>query len=249
MCDRSVKKIKLNCDLGESFGQWQMGRDADVMPLIDEANIACGFHAGDPVVMQQTVALAVKHQVSIGAHPSYPDLQGFGRRSMKMAASELIAQLHYQLGALQGICQVNGTQLEFVKPHGALYNDMMRDLALFETLCQALSQFDANLVLVIQALPNTQDWQQIAQQYDLNLRFEAFADRNYQDNGLLVPRTQGNAVLSDPQTIFARVTQLAQTGKLTSVTGKPLSLQVDTICVHSDTDNALAIAKKLASIH
>ncbi|WP_448550784.1 5-oxoprolinase subunit PxpA [Thalassotalea montiporae] len=244
-----MKKIKLNCDLGESFGQWTMGRDEAVMPLIDEANIACGYHAGDPLVMQKTVALAVKHQVSIGAHPSYPDLQGFGRRSMAMTSEELIANLQYQLGALQGICQVNNATLAFVKPHGALYNDMMRDISLFATICQAISQFDLNLVLVIQALPDTSQWQAIAEQFQLTLRFEAFADRHYQDNGLLVPRSDANAVITDPEQVYKRISQLAATGQLLSINGKPLTLQVDTICVHSDTDNALEIASKLASIN
>lgn len=244
-----MKKIKLNCDLGEGYGQWTMGRDAEIMPLIDQANIACGFHAGDPNVMQQTVVLAAQHGVSIGAHPSYPDLQGFGRRSMVMAAAELIAQLHYQLGALQGICQVQGCQLEYVKPHGALYNDMMRDLAIFDSVCRAISQFNQQLPLVIQALPNSAPWQKIATQYQLTLRFEVFADRHYQDDGLLVPRSKPNAVITDPEQIYARIKQLIATGQLLSVNGKPLTLQADTLCVHSDTDNALAITKRLASIN
>ena len=240
-----MEKIALNCDLGESFGQWQMGNDTKMMPFIDQANIACGFHGGDPLVMQQTVAMAVKHNVAIGAHPSYPDLQGFGRRSMAIASSELIALIHYQLGALQGICQVNGTTMSYVKPHGALYNDMMRDKEIFTTICQAISQFSTELVLVIQAIPKPAEFQAIADQYQIGLRFEAFADRNYLDSGLLVPRSQPDAVIHSPDEVVARMQTLKQTGALTSINGKPLKLMVHTVCVHSDTQDALTLVKRL----
>ncbi|NMP31677.1 5-oxoprolinase subunit PxpA [Thalassotalea sp. M1531] len=238
--------MKLNCDLGESYGAWQMGNDAQIMPLIDQANIACGFHAGDPLIIQHTIILAVTHNVSIGAHPSYPDIQGFGRRSMALSEQELIACFHFQLSALAGMCQVQGATLDYVKPHGALYNDMMREKAIFQTLCKALSQFNDQLPLVIQAIPNNELFIAIAQQYGITLRFEAFADRNYQDNGLLVPRTESNAVLTDPDQISQRVKQLSSTGNLLSINGKPLTLQVDTLCVHGDTNNAIEIVKKLA---
>lgn len=241
--------MKLNCDLGESFGTWQMGNDAAIMPYIHQANIACGMHAGDPFIMQQTVALAIEHNVEIGAHPSYPDLQGFGRRSIKMAPQELIACIIYQLGALQGICQAQGSQLCYVKPHGALYNDMMYQPDIFDIVCQAISQFDTSLPLVIQAIPDTSVFDQNAKNYGLTLRYEAFADRNYLDNGLLVPRSESNAVITDVQQVATRVTQLRQQGTLSSVNGNTLSLKVDTLCVHGDTENAVSLVKALADVN
>lgn len=239
--------MKLNCDLGESFGAWQMGNDAAIMPYIDQANIACGMHAGDPLIMQQTVALAIKHNVEIGAHPSYPDLQGFGRRSIQMEPQALQACIQYQLGALNGICLSQNTSVSFVKPHGALYNDMMRSLETFSVVCQAISEFDSALPLVIQALPDTSSFQNIANSFNITLRFEAFADRNYQDSGLLVARSEKNAVIHEPQQVLERLNILKSTGNIVSVNGKALDLVVDTLCVHGDTENALEMVKLIAN--
>ncbi|WP_448213216.1 5-oxoprolinase subunit PxpA [Colwellia sp. MEBiC06753] len=247
MQSSNYKTLALNCDLGESFGAWSMGNDQAIMPYIDQANIACGFHAGDPLVMQKTVALAVAHKVSIGAHPSYPDLQGFGRRSIQMQSDELIACLHYQLGALSGVCHAQGRQLDYIKPHGALYNDMMKNIELFEVICQAIQSFKQTQTLVIQALPEPQVFLTIAKQYGVSLRFEVFADRNYLDNGLLVPRSEQNAVIHNPELVVERLKQLASTGTLFSVDGKTLSLTADTVCVHSDTPDALALVKLLSN--
>jgi len=235
--------VKINCDLGESFGSWQMGQDAQLMPYIDMANIACGFHASDPQTMQQTIALAEQHNLSIGAHPSYPDLVGFGRRSMKIAPVELQALLQYQISALQGMAALQGLDVTYVKPHGALYNDMMKDLELFRTICQSVAAFSQNLVLVIQALPDNDRFIEIANTFELTLKFEAFADRNYQDNGLLVPRSQPNAVINDLSLIKHRCQELQNTGTIYSVNNKPLKMQVDTLCVHGDHANAIEVAR------
>jgi len=240
--------MKLNCDLGESFGAWELGNDAQIMPYIDQANIACGLHAGDPLIMQHTIALAHKHQVSIGAHPSYPDRQGFGRRSMALSENELIATLHYQLATLNGMCQIQKATLDYVKPHGALYNDMMKNAVIFESICKAINQFSINLPLVIQALPNIEPYQEIALNYGVSLRFEAFADRHYQDNGLLVPRSETNGVITDVNLIVKRVNLLKDEGVILSVNDKPISLLIDTLCVHGDTKNAITIVKAIANI-
>ena len=237
--------MKLNCDLGESFAAWQKGNDQKVMPLIDMANIACGFHAGDALTMSKTVALAKQNNVAVGAHPSYQDLAGFGRRSMNYSSDELFAIIQYQISALNGICQSQDVTLSFVKPHGALYNDMMTSETTFNTICKAISSlnhtFKKPLYLVIQALPDTNNFQRIAKQYDLALKFEAFADRNYQDNGLLVPRSENYAVIEDIDEIINRCEVLLKNNVINSINSKPLNMQVDTLCVHGDNQHAVDI--------
>lgn len=240
--------MKINCDLAESFGSWKMGQDDLVMPHIDMANIACGYHASDPSVIYKTLLLAKKHDVEIGAHPSYPDLVGFGRRSMVIEEAELIPLLQYQISAVKGMAEIQGLSLNYVKPHGALYNDMMKDLKVFDSICQAVSQISTSLDLVVQALPNIQDHQNIASKYQLSLRFEAFADRNYQDNGLLMPRSQANAVLECIDDIVERCRLLKQTGQLTSANQQPLAMQIDTLCIHGDHPKAAQIAEALRKI-
>ncbi|WP_281561087.1 5-oxoprolinase subunit PxpA [Thalassomonas sp. RHCl1] len=240
--------MKLNCDLGESFGLWQKGDDQAIMPYIDLANIACGFHASDPLTMLKTVKLALKHEVTIGAHPGYPDLLGFGRRSMLYPADELTAIIHYQLGALQAICHSENTRVSYVKPHGALYNDMMNNLAIFTCVCQAIKKIDPKLPLMIQALPDPAPYQQIAGEYGLSLWFEAFADRHYQDNGLLVSRSESNAVIHDSEQVVERCRHLKQHGQLLSINGKPLTLQVDTLCVHGDNPAAVELVCQLSKL-
>jgi len=237
--------MKLNCDLGESFGSWQKGLDSEVMPHIDMANIACGFHASDPLNMQKTVKLARQHNVTIGAHPGYPDLVGFGRRSIPYEADELVAIIQYQIGALQAICANEGVRVAYVKPHGALYNDMMKNNDIFTAVCQAVARVDDSLALMIQAIPEPAAFDAIAGQYRLGLMFEAFADRNYQDNGLLTPRSDTHAVITEPKQVLARCQHLLNTGELLSLNGKPLSLEVDTLCVHGDNPAAVALVKQL----
>lgn len=226
-------KMKLNCDLGESFGAWTMGLDNEVMPHIDQANIACGFHGGDPLVMQKTLALAKKFQVSVGAHPSYPDLVGFGRRSMACSSEEIIALIHYQVAALDGMASAQGLSIDYVKPHGALYNDMMRDPKVFEAILAALAQYPKKLALMLQATADIDDYKSQANKLGLVIYSEAFADRYYDDKGRLLARSQSGAVLNK-EAMLAQVKQLSEQGTVTTISGKVLKLSVDSLCVHGD---------------
>lgn len=240
--------MQLNCDLGESYGAWQMPVDEAIMGYIDQANIACGYHGGDPLAMQRAIQLAKRHSVSVGAHPSYPDLQGFGRRSMHMAHDELVACLHYQIAALQGMAQCQGVSLDYVKPHGALYNDMMRDADVRASVMQAVASFTTDngepLPLMLQAHPNYQQFLTEAEKFTPTLLFEAFADRRYTDEGLLVSRRQANAVLSEQEAI-AQAIQMMDTHTITSENGVELAVKIDTLCVHGDSPGAVAMAQQL----
>lgn len=233
--------MKLNCDLGEL----QHSNDAEIMPYIDQANIACGFHASDPLNMLHTVRLAVKHNVTIGAHPSYPDKKHFGRRSMKFSAEQLIAILHYQIGALMTICQAENTALSYVKPHGALYNDMMADSRLFSTVCQALGSLKVPLSLMIQALPNNTLFSNIANQWQITLISEAFADRAYQRSGLLVPRSQKNAVLNALKPVLKQARILVENQQVITIEGGLIDIKANSLCVHGDTPSAITLIKAL----
>ena len=237
--------LLLNCDLGESFGPWKMGNDAEIMPLIDCANIACGFHAGDPLIMSDTVALAVANQEIIGAHPGYPDKEGFGRRSMAYQRTALIAMLQYQVGALQAICQSHQTKVEYIKPHGALYNDMMVNMDIFESV--VLSAQSLSLPLMIQALPKQAltPFIAISESKDVPLLFEGFADRQYQRNGKLVPRSQPNAVLHDSEQVVQQCQNILKRGVISAEDNVDLTLKVDSLCVHGDTPDALHMLKRL----
>src|SRR3990167_7624789 len=219
--------IKLNCDLGESFGAWQMGLDAEVMPLIDQANIACGFHAGDPTVLVNTLALAKTYQVEIGAHPSYDDKQGFGRRSVKMQADELKHLLWYQIAAVDGGAKSLGLELSYVKPHGALYNDMMASPVLLETVMHAIASYHHPLKLMLLATGSAAQHRLLAQRYQLELLFEAFADRRYKTDGSLTPRSQAGSVL-DHHSALVQVQQLLQSGTVQSDTGDRVTIKADT---------------------
>lgn len=230
--------IKLNCDLGESYGSWTMGADDQVMPHIDQANIACGFHAGDPVVLAKTLALAKKHSVSVGAHTSYPDTNGFGRRSMQLSDNELTQLMHYQIAAIVGMASVQGIRVDYVKPHGALYNDMMKNAQLRKVLMKAVADYPLPLTLMLQSTPKHKEHQHEAAQFDLPLWFEAFADRCYTDDGLLVARSQQHAV-HDEETMLAQVKQLITQQSVTTESGKTLSLPVDSICVHGDNETGV----------
>jgi len=223
----------LNCDLGESYGSWTMGLDAAVMPHIDQANIACGFHGGDPLTIGRTLALAAQHGVSIGAHPAYPDLVGFGRRSMNLSAEEIIANLHYQVAALEGMANSQQLVLAYVKPHGALYNDMMAKHEVRAAIMQAIASYHRPLALMLQATPEADAHRQEAQAFGVELLFEAFADRCYDDDGKLLSRRKPGAV-HDRERILAQVEQLRRDKTVTTVSGTVLELQVDTLCVHGD---------------
>ncbi len=240
------RAITLNCDMGESFGIWRMGNDESVMPWVDMANIACGFHASDPHVMSRTIDLAIQHDVQIGAHPSYPDIQGFGRRSMSFSEEEICELLIYQIGALKALCESKNAEISYVKPHGALYNDMMANEHIFRAIADAVSCF--NVPLMILASDNNQRYLDIADNYDVPLLFEAFADRTYLANGKLTPRTMPNAVLQSEEAILSQVKQIADYGKVTSSDGFVVEIEADTICVHGDNEAAIELIAKIRSL-
>jgi UPF0271 protein len=223
----------LNCDLGESYGSWTMGLDAEVMPHIDQANIACGFHGGDPITIRKTLALAAEHGVSIGAHPAYPDLVGFGRRPMNLSADEIVANLHYQVAALEGMARSAGLELGYVKPHGALYNDMMAGEPVRAAIMNAVATYHRPLALMLQATPDAELHREEAEAFGITLSFEAFADRCYDDDGRLLSRSKPGAV-HDRERMLSQVEQLQRHGVVTTVSGQLIELQADTLCVHGD---------------
>jgi UPF0271 protein len=238
-------RLLLNCDIGESYGAWTMGLDAEVMPFIDCANIACGFHAGDPSVMRKTVALALSHNVMIGAHPAYPDLVGFGRRSMACSAAEIQDLLHYQIGALDGICRAQGSRVRYVKPHGAMYNDMMANPAQLRAVIEAIARYDAQLPLMLLAMRNNDTAQAMADEFGVQLLFEAFADRAYDSAGRLVSRQLPGAVHHDPETIIAQALTLARGEPLQASDGSDLLLSANTLCVHGDNASSVAAVQRI----
>ncbi len=239
--------MKLNCDLGESFGAWTIGLDSEVMSHIDQANIACGFHGGDPLVMQKTLSLAKQHQVRVGAHPSYPDLVGFGRRSMKCSSDEIVALVHYQVAALDGMAAVQGVSVDYVKPHGALYNDMMKDPNVFTAILLALAKYPKKLALMIQATPEFDDYVAQADEFGIKLLSEAFADRCYDDEGRLLSRNQEGAVL-DKSAMLEQVKQLVEQNSVITPSGKVITLNVDSLCVHGDNPEGVKAISEIKAL-
>lgn len=237
----------LNCDLGESYGNWRMGLDAEVMPYIDQANIACGFHAGDPLTLERTLALAARHGVTVGAHPSYPDLAGFGRRSMALADEELHALLHYQIAALDGMAACAGLGLAYVKPHGALYNDMMTDAGRRQCVMRAVAGYHRPLALMLQATAQAPAHRAEAAELGLELLFEAFADRCYDDEGRLLSRRLPGAV-HDAESTLAQARSLLATGEVITASGRRLALAADTLCVHGDNPEAVAAVQRIRAL-
>ncbi|SER47628.1 UPF0271 protein [Vreelandella subterranea] len=235
----------LNCDMGESFGNWSIGLDNEVMPFVDCANIACGYHASDPHVMRRTVKLAARYGVRIGAHPGYPDLMGFGRRSMACSQSEVEDMVLYQIGALAGICQAEGTQLSYIKPHGALYNDMAANPELLEGVMRAVHAYDPGLPLMIMATANPEPHRELAAKLRVNLWFETFADRAYEANGHLASRRLPDAVHHEQATIVDQAVMLAKGEPLTARDGTSLSLPCDTLCVHGDNPESVAAVRAI----
>ncbi|WP_409268678.1 5-oxoprolinase subunit PxpA [Pseudomonas sp. KCJK9044] len=242
---RKVKRLLLNCDMGESFGNWRMGLDADVMPYIDCANIACGYHAGDPSIMRRTVAMALDHGVTIGAHPAYPDLVGFGRRSMACSNEEIRDLLHYQIGALDGICRVLGGRVAYVKPHGALYNDMMADPIKLRAVLEAVAAYDAGLPVMLMATADDSAAQALGDEIGVPLWFEAFADRAYTASGHLVSRRLPGAVHHDPALVVEQALHLAHGEALVASDGSALRLNASTLCVHGDNDSSVAAVRQI----
>jgi len=240
--------IKLNCDMGESFGIYSMGLDEQIMPYIDMANLACGFHASDPVTMHQSIKSAVAHGVEIGVHPSYPDLVGFGRRDMTCSSEEIVSFVLYQLGALEALCQSYGTRVSYLKPHGALYNAMMQDEEIFRSIAKAVSKYDTSIKLMILSSSKNKHYQNLAKKYDIELLYEIFADRAYTDKGFLVSREEKGAVITDRKQVIKRMKQLLKKGIIKSINGKKLKLQADTLCVHGDNQSALDLIEALAKL-
>lgn len=237
--------MKLNCDMGESFGQWQLGQDKAVMPHVDMANIACGFHASDPLIMQRTVTLAKQYNVAVGAHPGYPDLAGFGRRHLQCSPEEIQALVLYQIGALAAFCRQQHMPLSYVKPHGALYNDMMQDEVILIAVLQGIAAFNSELPLMLMAQTDNFRNQALAAQYGVSLIFEAFADRRYTDAGLLQDRSQAGAVFTNQKQIIAQAIQLKEQGCVTSNNGRIIKLNADTLCVHGDNQQSIQVIQKI----
>ncbi|MBQ6663525.1 MAG: LamB/YcsF family protein [Firmicutes bacterium] len=237
-----MRTIDLNSDLGESFGAYKMGRDEDVLAYISSANVACGFHAADPLTMVKTVRLAKARGVAVGAHPGYPDLVGFGRREMKIAPEEVRAMVIYQIGALAACCASEGIRLHHVKPHGAMYNMAAKDPRLADAICDAVAAVDEGLILY--GLPGS-EVERAARVKGLRFAAELFADRAYEEDGSLVSRSKAGAMITDETEAISRMVRVLREGKLTSITGKDIALSGDTICVHGDGEKALAFTSLL----
>lgn len=238
--------LLLNCDLGEAAGGNQLATESEVMPFIDQANIACGFHAGNPQIMDQTLLLAKQYGVMVGAHPSYPDKFNFGRQSMTMAAPDLIACLNYQILNLEKKANQHAMDLSYVKPHGALYNDMMINGHLRSAVMASVADSSCS-TLMLQATVDRETHQQEAAIFGIQLIFEVFADRAYQDCGALVPRHQSGAVL-DTEKMLTQVGQLKQSGSLTTISGNTLELAADSLCVHGDNPQAVSKISQIRAI-
>ncbi|NMN37045.1 UPF0271 protein [Pedobacter sp. SG918] len=238
-----MKMIDLNCDMGEAFGNYAMPNDEKLMDYISSANIACGFHAGDPAVMQQTVNLALKKGVAIGAHPGLPDLQGFGRREMKISPSEAYQLTLYQIGALSGFVKAAGGKLHHVKAHGALYNMAAKDTTLAKAIVQAVSDFDPGLILY--ALAGSKMIDEAVKQ-GIATASEVFADRSYQDDGLLTPRSADNALITNEEDAINQVLGFALNQEVNSINGNRIRVKAETVCLHGDGEHAAAFAKLIA---
>lgn len=234
--------IDLNSDVGEAFGPWPMGDDEGMLGLVSSANIACGFHAGDPRAMSATTRLAAQHGVAVGAHVGYRDLAGFGRRAMDVASEDLIPEIIYQIGALQAIARAAGTTVSYVKPHGALYNTIVHDARQARDVATAIAEVDDSLVLL--GLPGSQGLLE-AERAGLPTAVEAFADRAYTPEGTLVSRRQAGAVLTDPTEVARRMLQLVERGTLQSIDGTEVAIRADSICVHGDSPGAVAMAQRV----
>jgi len=233
-------KIDFNCDMGESFGMYKMGFDEEVIKHISSANIACGFHAGDPMWMRKTVELAESHGVAIGAHPSYPDLNGFGRRSMNASPEEVRNDVVYQAGALKAF--TSAQHLQHVKPHGAMYNQAVGDADLGKSICEAVLEVDSEIILL--ALAGSA-WIDVAKNIGMRVAREVFADRAVHNDGTLVSRSQEGSVIHDLNEVVERSLQMVTEGKIVSVEGDIVEVQADSICLHGDTPGAVDMAETL----
>ncbi|MEN2768704.1 LamB/YcsF family protein [Ornithinibacillus xuwenensis] len=236
------KRIDLNCDMGESYGVYTFGGDQELMNHITSANIACGAHAGDPNVMHQTVALAKKNGVSIGAHPGFPDIVGFGRRKIEMSPEEIYRWTIFQIGSLQAFCKAHHVALHHVKPHGALYHVAARNKEAAKAIAQAVYDVDNSLILY--GLAGSELLTE-GRKHGLTVASEVFADRTYQKDGTLTPRTEQNALIHDPHKAIEQVKRMIVHGKVEAVDGSQLTIEADTICIHGDNPQAISFAERL----
>lgn len=237
-----MARIDLNCDMGESFGAWQMGSDLEILDYVTSANIACGFHAGDPATMHRTVEAALAKGVSVGAHPGLPDLQGFGRRTMALGPGEAYDIVVYQVGALVGFAKALGAKLSHVKAHGALYNMAAKDFDLSEAIARAVCDIDPELVLF--GLSGSETIR-AAESLGLRAAAEVFADRTYQDDGSLTPRGHRDALVGDAEAAVNQAKRLVIEGKVHSTSGKDVRVRADTLCIHGDHAGALVLVKRI----
>ena len=235
-------RVDLNSDLGESFGRYTLGSEDQIIPLITSANVACGFHASDPVVMQKTIAMAREAGIHVGAHPGYPDLMGFGRRNMTISPAEAKAYTLYQIGALDAFCKAAGLEMQHVKPHGAFYNMAAKDYKLAHGICEAIAEYNPKLILM--ALSGS-EMIRAAEDCGLRAASEVFADRAYEEDGTLVNRAKEGAMITDEDEAIARVVRMIKEQKVTAITGKDIPLKADSICVHGDGAKALAFVAKI----
>ena len=235
-----ASEIDFNCDMGESFGMYKMGFDEEVIKHISSANIACGFHAGDPMWMRKTVDLAEQHGVGVGAHPSYPDLNGFGRRNMNATPEEVRNDVVYQAGALKAF--TSNRNLQHVKPHGAMYNQAVDDADLGKSICEAVLEVDSNIILL--ALAGS-TWIDVAKGMGMRVEREVFADRAVNSVGTLVPRSKEGSVIHDTNEVVERSLRMVTEGKILSVEGDIVEVEADSICLHGDTPGAVDMAKTL----
>jgi UPF0271 protein len=235
-------RVDINCDMGESFGAYEIGADDEVLPYVTSANIACGFHGGDPTVMRKTVAAAAKHGVAVGAHPGLPDLMGFGRRAMQVTPDEVYDLLIYQIGALLGFAQAAGVRLAHVKPHGALYNMAAAQPALADAIARAVRDVDSRLVLFGLAGSHLL---KAAERAGIASASEAFADRNYLHDGALVPRSRPDAMVADVDEAVRRAVRMVKEGVVPDVEGEEIPIRADTICIHGDGPHAAPLARQL----
>jgi UPF0271 protein len=232
--------IDINCDMGESFGAYKIGEDEKVIPYITSANIACGFHAGDPMIMAKTMKLANTHKVAVGVHPSYPDLLGYGRRNMETFPGEIKNYLLYQIGALSAFAKAGGMTLQHIKPHGALYNLAAKEEKTAQEVIEAVKSYDPELILV---MLSGSLGAKMASAAGLKVAQEVFPDRAYLKDGRLAPRTMEGAVIHDSELVKKRIVKLIATGKMTSIDGKEIKLKADTLCIHGDTPGAWKVAR------
>ena len=241
----AVKKIDMNSDVGESFGNYKLGLDEDLIPLISSANIACGFHAGDPVVMKRTIAIAKENGIALGAHPGFPDLMGFGRRNMDVSLEEIQDYVTYQVGALQAFARAQGMKLQHVKPHGALYNMAVQNPEIWDAVAEAVAAIDAALILFVLAGSDRKDLEAVGAKHGIRIAFEFFGDRAYNPDGSLVPRKLPGAVIHDHQQVAEKILKLVTDGSVVCADGSEIQLAADTICVHGDNPAALQLVKKI----